>query len=109
LELAFSKGCHSSERQDSHGLYTFAHDVLSDCTLMHRIQQRGDCRPSGESAHQRAAAKVRTLPESIDELVREGANLTAYAVRTDAFSGLIPVRTGWIFRRRMPGSLTRRG
>lgn len=40
-------------------------------------------------AYQRAAAKIRTLPESIDELVREDADLTAYAGIGKAISSAI--------------------
>jgi DNA polymerase (family 10) len=47
-------------------------------------------------AYQRAAAKIRTLSESIDELVHDEADLTAYAGIGEAISGAIReiVRTG---------------
>jgi DNA polymerase (family 10) len=47
-------------------------------------------------AYQRAAAKVRALPESIQELVREEVDLTTYAGIGEAISGAIQeiVRTG---------------
>src|ERR1700680_4520313 len=35
--------------------------------------------PYKVKAYQRAAAKIRTLSESIDELVRDGSDLTEYA------------------------------
>jgi DNA polymerase (family 10) len=40
-------------------------------------------------AYQRAAAKIRTLSESIDQLVRDDADLTAYAGIGDAISSAI--------------------
>jgi DNA polymerase (family X) len=40
-------------------------------------------------AYQRAAAKVRTLSESIDELVREGSDLTGYAGIGEAIGSAI--------------------
>jgi len=40
-------------------------------------------------AYQRAAARIRTLSESVDELVREEADLTAYAGVGDAIASAI--------------------
>ena len=40
-------------------------------------------------AYQRAAAKIRTLPESVDELVRENSDLTVYAGIGEAISHAI--------------------
>ncbi len=40
-------------------------------------------------AYQRAAAKIRTLSESIDDLVREGSDLTGYAGIGEAIGGAI--------------------
>jgi len=40
-------------------------------------------------AYQRAAAKIRTLSESVDELVREGSDLTEYAGIGAAISSAI--------------------
>src|SRR5438270_7025462 len=47
-------------------------------------------------AYQRAAAKIRALPESIQELVQEEVDLTTYAGIGEAISGAIQeiVRTG---------------
>src|SRR5436190_8912555 len=45
--------------------------------------------PYKVKAYQRAAAKVRTLPESIHELVREGSDLTGYAGIGEAISSAI--------------------
>ena len=45
--------------------------------------------PYKVKAYQRAAARVRTLSESIDELVREGSDLTGYAGIGEAISGAI--------------------
>ena len=47
-------------------------------------------------AYQKAAAKIRTLPESIQELVREEVDLTTYAGIGEAISGAIQeiVKTG---------------
>ncbi|HXE13449.1 MAG TPA: PHP domain-containing protein [Bryobacteraceae bacterium] len=52
--------------------------------------------PYKVKAYQRAAAKIRTLSESIDELVREEMDLTSYAGIGEAISGAIQeiVRTG---------------
>jgi DNA polymerase (family X) len=52
--------------------------------------------PYKVKAYQRAAAKIRTLPESIEELVRDEVDLTAYAGIGEAISGAIQeiVRTG---------------
>jgi DNA polymerase (family X) len=52
--------------------------------------------PYKVKAYQRAAAKIRTLSESIDELVRDNADLTAFAGIGEAISGAIHeiVRTG---------------
>src|SRR2546423_3348513 len=40
-------------------------------------------------AYQRAASKIRTLSESIDQLVRDEANLTRFAGIGDAIAGAI--------------------
>ena len=47
-------------------------------------------------AYQRAAAKIRTLSESVEELVRQGSDLTVYAGIGDAISQAVQeiVRTG---------------
>ena len=52
--------------------------------------------PYKVKAYQRAAAKIRTLSESIEELVRDEVDLTAYAGIGEAISGAIQeiVRTG---------------
>src|SRR5947207_4976650 len=45
--------------------------------------------PYKVKAYQRAAARIRTLSESIDELVRDEADLTAYAGIGEAISSAI--------------------
>src|SRR5579872_1714260 len=40
-------------------------------------------------AYQRAAAKIRTLSDSLDELVRDGADLTAFAGIGEAIASAI--------------------
>jgi len=52
--------------------------------------------PHKIKAYQKAAAKIRTLPESIQELVREEVDLTTYAGIGEAISGAIQeiVQTG---------------
>ncbi len=52
--------------------------------------------PYKVKAYQRAAAKIRTLSESIEELVRDEVDLTTYAGIGEAISGAIQeiVRTG---------------
>ncbi len=52
--------------------------------------------PYKVKAYQRAAAKIRTLSESVEELVRDEADLTTYAGIGEAISGAIQeiVRTG---------------
>jgi hypothetical protein len=63
-------------------------------------------------AYMRAAAKIRTLSESVDELVRDHADLTAYAGIGDTIAGAIQeiVMTGTLgnsknyVRRRAPNS-----
>jgi DNA polymerase (family 10) len=52
--------------------------------------------PYKVKAYQRAAARIRALPESIQELVREEVDLTTYAGIGEAISGAIQeiVRTG---------------
>ena len=52
--------------------------------------------PFKVKAYRRAAAKIRTLSDSVDEMVREGADLTQYAGIGDAIAAAIEeiVRTG---------------
>jgi DNA polymerase (family 10) len=52
--------------------------------------------PYKVKAYQRAAAKIRTLSESVEELVRDEVDLTTYAGIGEAISGAIQeiVRTG---------------
>src|SRR5579871_2658618 len=52
--------------------------------------------PFKVKAYRRAAAKIRTLSDSVDEMVREGADLTQYAGIGEAIAGAIEeiVRTG---------------
>src|SRR5436190_4279352 len=68
-------------------------DRLASLAQLLRAQKEN---PYKVKAYQRAAAKIRTLSESIDELVREDADLTAYAGIGEAISGAIReiVRTG---------------
>jgi DNA polymerase (family 10) len=70
-------------------------EILSNAQIADRLASLGQMLSAqGENrykikAYQRAAAKIRTLPESIDELVREEADLTAYAGIGEAISGAI--------------------
>jgi DNA polymerase (family X) len=51
-------------------------DQLASLAQLLSIQKEN---PYKVKAYQRAAAQIRTLPESIDELVRDGSDLTEYA------------------------------
>ena len=68
-------------------------DRLASLAQLLRAQKEN---PYKVKAYQRAAAKIRTLSESIDELVRDDADLTAYAGIGETISGAIQeiVRTG---------------
>ena len=57
-------------------------------------------------AYRRAAAKIRTLSQSVEELVREDADLTVYAGIGQAISHAIReiVQTGTLVRLERPGS-----
>ena len=51
-------------------------DHLASLAQLLSVQKEN---PYKVKAYQRAAAKIRTLSESIDELVRDGSDLTEYA------------------------------
>jgi DNA polymerase (family 10) len=76
--------------------------VLSNAEIADRLESLAQLlsaqkeNPYKVKAYQRAAAKIRTLSESIDELVRDDADLTAFAGIGEAISGAIReiVRTG---------------
>jgi DNA polymerase (family 10) len=70
-------------------------EVLSNAEIADRLAslaqllsaQKGN--PYKIGAYMRAAAKIRTLSESVDELVRDDADLTAYAGIGEAIGGAI--------------------
>jgi DNA polymerase (family X) len=81
---------------------SFRETVLSNAEIADRLASLAQLlsaqkeNPYKVKAYQRAAAKIRTLSESIDELVRDDADLTAFAGIGEAISSAIReiVRTG---------------
>jgi DNA polymerase (family X) len=81
---------------------SFRETVLSNAEIADRLASLAQLlsaqkeNPYKVKAYQRVAAKIRTLSESIDELVRDDTDLTAFAGIGEAISGAIReiVRTG---------------
>jgi DNA polymerase (family X) len=81
---------------------SFRETVLSNSEIADRLASLAQLlsaqkeNPYKVRAYQRAAGNIRTLSESIDELVRDDADLTAFAGIGEAISGAIReiVRTG---------------
>jgi DNA polymerase (family X) len=81
---------------------SFRETVLSNAEIADRLESLAQLlsaqkeNPYKVKAYQRAAAKIRTLSESIDELVGDDADLTAFGGIGEAISGAIReiVRTG---------------
>jgi len=79
-----------------------AYNLISNAEIADRLASLAQLlsaqkeNPYKIKAYQRAAAKIRALPESIQELVREDVDLTTYAGIGEAISGAIQeiVRTG---------------
>jgi len=69
--------------------------VLSNAEIADRLTSLAQLLSTREEnrykvkAYRRAAAKIRTLSESLDELVRDGADLTDYAGIGEAISSAI--------------------
>jgi DNA polymerase (family X) len=88
---------------------SFVETVLSNAQIADRLASLAQLlsaekeNPYKVKAYQRAAAKIRTLSESIDELVRDDADLTAFAGIGEAISGAIReiVRTGTLAKLEM--------
>jgi len=64
-------------------------EIADRLTSVAQLMAAGKENPYKIKAYRRAAAWIRTLPESLDELAREGADLTVYAGIGDAIAASI--------------------
>jgi DNA polymerase (family X) len=78
-------GRHRMKTSGEEGLVSLPEAVLSNAEIADRLASLAQLlslqkeNPYRVKAYQRATAKIRTLSESIDELVRNSSDLTAYA------------------------------
>src|SRR5207248_8450917 len=64
-------------------------EIANRLATLGQLLSSGKENPYKVKAYQRAAAKIRALSESLDELVRDGADLTRYAGIGEAIASAI--------------------